>query len=135
MHSPTHPPSLRIGRRLGSVTLRTWQTKHRGPLAIHASRGQGWDERGRELLAKLGTPAPDELPRGVVELVDVVRVDDLFIAAEIKNSPHAFGPYCWVLRNPRILTEPIPYKGSLAIFEVPDKLLGELYMTGIAGAL
>ncbi len=28
--------------------------------------------------------------------------------------------YCWLLRNPIALKEPIQYKGQLGIFEIPD---------------
>lgn len=106
---------------------RTWKTRYRGPLAIHASRGTGWDASGRELLAKLGTPAPDELPRGallgVVDLVDVVELGTLLVPAWVKDCAHAFGPYCWILENPRPLPAAVPYLGSLQLFDVPDHLL------------
>jgi hypothetical protein len=48
---------------------------------------------------------------GAVEVVDCVR-----------THPSAFfvGPYGFVLRNPVILPKPVPFKGMLGFFDVPD---------------
>ena len=49
---------------------------------------------------------------GVVDVVDCVRVE------EVAGQPYAYGPWCWVLENPRRI-EPVAWRGSLSLFEVP----------------
>ncbi|ETR75056.1 hypothetical protein X566_20045 [Afipia sp. P52-10] len=51
---------------------------------------------------------------GTVEIVDVVTAH---------SSPWFFGPYGLVLREPRPFKNPIPYKGALGFFDVPDRIL------------
>gem|GEM_PF-3309226 len=43
-----------------------------------------------------------------------------------QNSPSIWaeaGAWHWMLANPRAFANPIPYKGKLGLFEVPDSLL------------
>jgi len=114
------------------VDNRTWATRHRGPLLIHAGRGNGRaDAEARAILERLGVEVPDDehVPRGVllgtVELVDVVRLDerrqpDLFNLQSAIPDPQslATGPVCWILENPRPLAEPIPCLGRQGLFNV-----------------
>jgi hypothetical protein len=53
---------------------------------------------------------------GTVEIVDCVR-----------SHPSAFfvGEYGFVLRNPISLPVPVPLKGALGLFDVPDGLIGD----------
>lgn len=99
------------------VENRTWRTRYRGPLAIHAARrlDEVYVPRFADLLAEIGLP--EDYPRGglvgMVELVDVVTASD---------SPWFCGPYGFVLANPR----PLPFvtcRGLPGIFEVPDNVL------------
>ena len=39
------------------------------------------------------------------------------------DSPWAFGPYCWVLGDFRLLARPIPWKGALGLWEIPEHIL------------
>jgi hypothetical protein len=76
-----------------------------------------------------------ELPLGAI--VATVTVDQCCemtadsIAALRASDPdeHAFGNYqpgrfAWVLRDVERLAEPVPWKGSQGIFEVPNEALG-----------
>lgn len=106
-----------------SVENRTWRTRHRGPLLIHASSSRKWLKP--KLLSNwqhaYGTPLPSiqELPFGAiigqVELVDCVPID----AMEPGNA-WAVGPWCWILANP-VVTTPIPCKGRTLLFKVSDE--------------
>jgi hypothetical protein len=51
---------------------------------------------------------------GSVEIVDCVR-----------RHPSAFfvGKYGFVLRDPVILAKPVPFKGALGFFDVPEGLI------------
>jgi len=51
---------------------------------------------------------------GIVTIIDFV---------EHHPSPWFFGPYGFVLKNPSLFRMPIPYKGQLKIFDVPDEVI------------
>lgn len=106
------------------IENRSWTTKYRGSLLVHASMGmtksQYWDtmafiyDRDKPLLPHgLQVPGVGELQRGgIIGSVDVV---DCVSASE---SGWFMGEFGLVLRNP----EPLPfqpYKGSLGLFKVP----------------
>jgi hypothetical protein len=62
---------------------------------------------------------PDELPAGAivgsVEIVDCVQ---------ISRSKWAIrGQWHRILKNPRALAKPIPFKGALGFIRVPDRIL------------
>lgn len=111
---------------------RTWRTRHRGPLLIHASKstsGLGhW--HAEEWEGQFGC----ELPRradlafralvGIVDVIDCVRIED--VPRDHPGRRWAEGPWCWVLANPRPFAEPIPYRGRQLLFEVPDEVLAGL---------
>lgn len=106
------------------IENRSWATKYRGPLLVHASMGatksQYWDamafiyDREKPLLPHdFKVPALEELQRGgIIGRVDVVDC----VAAS--DSGWFMGEFGLVLRNP----EPLPFrlfKGSLGLFKVP----------------
>lgn len=108
------------------VENRKWTTKYRGPLLIHAS--QGFDKGHYRWIVdndnRLCTFIPEESSPvfvhgaliGVVNLVQVVRVH---------GSRWFFGPYGFCLRDAREFKEPIPYRGALNLFYVPDEVVKE----------
>jgi hypothetical protein len=112
------------------VENRTWWTKYRGPLAIHA--GLKFDRFGIEVAAERGIKLPPlgAIPAGVIlgaiDLVDVVEysgpqqllVDDAY---GLRRDPWARGPVCWILRNPRPLPEPVPARGFPGLWEWDGK--------------
>ena len=59
---------------------------------------------------------------GTVELVDVV-------IPPIRRLPEswAVGPYCLVFRNPQLFDDPIPHKGRLSIYTLPDETAMEVH--------
>ena len=105
-----------------TIENRTWTTRYRGPLLIHASNTfdhdaiDFWVGRCSELehvipLEERGYPKGALV--GIADLVEVVyqSVDPWFV-----------GPYGFVLANARPL-EPIPYRGQLKLFSVPTSLI------------
>jgi hypothetical protein len=118
---------------------RSWKTKHRGPLLIHA--GRTFSDKAREcsaaepirgILKRAGIRSPTDLPRGVllgtITLDDCVPTDEVTYAT-VDEREFAFGDFrpghwAWKVSNPIALAVPIPYHGVLGIFDVPDEVLG-----------
>ena len=121
------------------IENRSWPTRLRGRVLIHAAKGMTRDEHAdaiafavrainadprnagsprRTTLRDLGF-AFGELPRGAiigsVEIVDCVTDSD---------SPWFVGRYGFVLRDPRPLPV-FPYRGALGLFGVPRAALVE----------
>lgn len=108
------------------VENRTWATKHRGRLAIHAAANSAAarksDAIARQTLAAVGIEVPEEVTSGAllgtVELVDIVEAADDRVAGDHL----ATGPLCWMLEDPRPLSEPVPMKGQQSIWPVDSAL-------------
>jgi len=104
------------------VENRTWTTKYRGPLLIHASKT--WDREGdlwiRETFPGLLPMflAPKERVLGVI----LGRVDLVDVVTEM-DSPWFFGTFGFVLENPVEFRTPIPWTGALGLFDVPDHVM------------
>jgi hypothetical protein len=93
---------LHLGK---DVENRSWPTRYRGPLLIHAGL------RVEPIQLGVALPLPTGAVLGVVELVACVR-----------DAPSQWAmPNCWhwILRNPRALKRPIPWSGRLGLFEIP----------------
>ncbi len=99
------------------VENRTWATSYRGPLLVHAGLAldPGYD-RAAALARDLGIdlPAAADLPRGAI----VGRVD---VVGCVRWHPSRWfeGPYAFVLANAAAI-DPIPMRGMLGLFNVPD---------------
>jgi len=110
------------GRR--TIEPRTWQTNYRGRIAIHASQTVG-----EEACVAYGLD-PAKVARGAllgtVELVDILPLDERGWEAlreqhlSLRDFP---GPmFGWQLEAPQRLPQPIPMRGRMSLFNVPDDL-------------
>jgi hypothetical protein len=102
-----------------NIENRTWATKYRGPILIHASKGMTRDEYedaadfacftcGAQEMAPFET-----LQRGGI--VGRARIVDCVTASD---SPWFCGPFGFVLED----IEPLPFRplrGALGFFDVP----------------
>jgi len=132
------------------LETRSWQTSHRGLLAIHAS--QQIDETAkiitsaqpfRKYLEPQGFDRWDKLPRGAVigfcHLLDCINCDHPS-ARTLWHTPdeQAFGDFragrwAWLMASepnqtpptPLVVSPPIPWKGKLSVFDLPDELFPE----------
>lgn len=102
------------------IENRSWNTKYRGPLLIHAAKGMTVDEYefcflyARDRLILL--PTPQALPRGgIVGIADIVGVTDKPL------SRWFMGPLGFELANQKPLPF-VPYRGALGLFDVPDEV-------------
>jgi hypothetical protein len=95
------------------VENRTWRSRRRGRVILHASRTL--DIAGLERLRALGFEVPDALPMGAY--VGEITITDCLPVAEC-TSPWAWGPWCYTLADPSPYETPIPARGRLGFFPV-----------------
>jgi hypothetical protein len=117
------------------IETRSWSTRHRGELLIHASMGKA----GALLTSEppFSTYISDfkQLPFGAiigqVTLVDVVRVDQLPLSGAAINhlslEERAFGDYtngryAWLFEEAIQFSRPVPILGNLGLWEYNGEL-------------
>lgn len=106
------------------VENRDWFTSYRGPVLIHAGKSRSWLR-----------PFGDSLPTsdmafgsivGVANLADCLDIDEIDDRKHddkypwIVDHPHTEGPWCWVLTLVRRFASPVPCRGALGLFDVPE---------------
>lgn len=108
------------------IETRSWSTKCRGPLAIHAGRTvpsmEFFTPRVEKALWNEDTPFGKVI--AIAELVDCVEMTNDRIAAwremygddEIAFGHFEQGRYAWILANVRGI-EPVPAKGRQRLWE------------------
>lgn len=115
------------------IETRSWSTKYRGPLAIHASKKLTEDQRLLCLsepfystLTNIGISVINfNFPLGAVvstcNLVDCIKMTPEFIESikspELDFGVYAVGRYAWILEDIKSLDKPIPAKGALSLWE------------------
>lgn len=129
------------------LETRSWATKHRGPLAIHASQGKpSWarkvceeDHHIRLILDAHGLTF-DTLPRGVIlgicDVKGMLKINergtgvksghidpDHLQPVERACGDYTAGRWAWQLQRRRPLAEPVPCNGALSVWEVPADIV------------
>jgi prepilin-type processing-associated H-X9-DG protein len=112
------------------VENRTWTTRHRGRLLIHAGKSNAWWADGsravRELWPDYGVERFEHELRGcIIGFVELIHCTQWSPANAARLGPWAFGPWCWELANPVMFGTAIPYRGSMGLFDVPLDVVGE----------
>lgn len=108
------------------IENRDWPTKFRGTIYLHASKWYVhqdvvddvyFAERTCGIQPYSTNPYEHLKPNGgcIVGKVDIVD------CVEESDSPWFSGRYGFVLKNPVPFAKPIPLKGALGFFEVPDE--------------
>jgi len=118
-----------------TVENRSWPTKYRGSMVIHAgvNRADYRDVVKTMGLARLqhdcGVPELTDADFGV--LMAIVNIVDCVPLAEVKEEDqlYADGPWCWILRDPRPIV-PIEFTGKLGLFTLPDDVADQIELTG-----
>jgi hypothetical protein len=123
------------------IETRSWSTRYTGPLAVHSSAKfpPGFYDicdapPFRLALARLGL-APGRLPLGAVlgtvEMIGCVTTDRLLEDGldELEQAFGDYGPlrYGFPLRAARPLPRPIPCRGELWLWDVPEAVLKEIH--------
>lgn len=132
--SMTQPWASLLATGQKQIETRSWRTKYRGFVAIHAATrfppsatGLFWQPPFRGALTSAGIREFHQLKTGAIiglcELVDCVRTEE--IRDQLPQLELAFGDYsdrrwAWICKGPMLLECPITCKGSLSLWAVPD---------------
>lgn len=120
------PWAYSIASGLKDIENRTWQTSHRGWLAIHAASAAadaGEDAQCAQLLGAAGVAAPptEHLVRSAI--IAVVFLEDVLPPDTPLESPWAQpGCFHWLLRDARPLKVPVPCSGSRDVWKLSEEL-------------
>jgi hypothetical protein len=132
------PWSWAISHGPKRIENRTWGRSYRGPLAIHA--GKGWDWYGGDSplvwdawrdagwdVYRLDPDHPAMTLGAVVAVADLVDICSESASQSMRTEMRcrcgkwaARGQYHWKLANVRPLAEPVPCRGSLGLWTLPD---------------
>ena len=142
----TQPWATLVALGENTIETRSWSTRYRGALAIHAAKALPAEARAlcdqdpyRSVLGRGGYASPGALPRGAV--IALAQLDDVvaFTRTSLREtragsargllpeheadfgdfSPGRFG---FVLSHVQPLSTPVPAKGMLGLWEVPASL-------------
>jgi activating signal cointegrator 1 len=118
------------GQRLKAIETRSWATKHRGTLAIHAAKTfPKWAKDFAMAERTLGR-IPERLSFGciigIVTILAMRRVDRCeLVPIEKLYGDYSPGRWGWLTCDPILFKDPIPWKGQQGTFNVPDEIIKE----------
>ena len=139
----TQPWASLVAIGENTIETRSWSTRYRGRLAIHAAKGFPADARAlcqrqsyRAVLVRHGYASADDLPLGCVIAVAILEDVLAFDRSSLRGvrerarrgelpeheadfgdfSPGRFG---FVLRDVRRLAVPVPARGMLGLWTLP----------------
>lgn len=137
------PWATLIALGLKQFETRSWATKHRGPLAIHAGKNLDFLAycEFSKVLELHGYKSMKDLPTGAViatanliECHKVIKQDRCEEAetdkgAIITGKEFLYGFYeegrcAWELTNVQVLPKPVPAKGQLSLWNWDEKVTG-----------
>lgn len=143
----TQPWATLVAIGAKRIETRSWGTKYRGPLAIHAAKGWtkeavrlSFGEPFRSVLAGAGYKLYSQMPRACIvatcELVSVIQIkpihsitgwkwtgtDGATYDFPLDKQEMFFGDYgddryAWLLHNVQRLAKPVPARGALGLWE------------------
>jgi hypothetical protein len=142
----TQPWATLVALGENTIETRSWSTRYRGALAIHAARAFPAEARAlceeepyRSVLARGDHASPDALPRGAV--IALAQLDDViaFTRASQRETrarsargllprheadfgDFSAGRFGFVLSHVQRLSAPVPAKGMLGLWDVPAAL-------------
>jgi hypothetical protein len=124
------------------IETRSWSTKYRGPLLIHASKKMGREQK--ELIKSFpfweALQNLKELPLGkiigYVNLDRVISTNDGILKDAVGNEERDFGDYSpnrygWLLSKPAAFTNLFPAKGSLGLWDFDYRICRQCGCTDV----
>ncbi len=118
-----------IANGFKDIENRSWPTKYRGVILIHAGKepyggsNQAAVTTARELCKANGALAHEEQVPEVFDYGGIVGIAQIADCVDRHHSPWFFGPYGFVLTN----AKPLPYvpcRGTLSLWEADVQTLG-----------
>ncbi len=100
------------------VENRSWSTRHRGTLFIHA--GTAFGRIGYQQLVQQGLQPPE--PDGFIHGAIIGQVDLVDCVADAQSRWAVPGAWHWILRDPRPLDRPYGSRGKLGLWRPPAGL-------------
>jgi hypothetical protein len=106
------------------VEVRSWATPYRGPIWIHT--GQKLDSHANERFNE-----HDLFRGGIIGCAELWGIRPFSAKSweawrphHLDNSPfdEELAKYGWILRNPKLLDRPIPLKGMIGLFKLPESV-------------
>lgn len=126
----TQPWASLMHLREKTIETRSWPTKYRGELVIHAAKGfPSWAREqcvdpvfARSLNHMPASTLPLSRLLCVVELIDCVRTEDLPLQTvkEYAFGDYSEGRFAWITRYVRALDDDRIVKGALGIWTITD---------------
>lgn len=108
-----------------TIENRTWRTRKLGPMVIHAAKSRTGVAGNVLWLRNHGIDCPDADALDYGCIVGLIRVETCLDMSEVEPGMFVEGPVCWVLKEPRAIERPIPYKGQQGLFRVPRDLVAD----------
>lgn len=107
------------------IENRSWPTKYRGLLVIHAGKSRAWLEGDEKKMPFVfGAVLATCRLAACVHFDNGTEKDRLAkLHPQLLDARHCFGPWCWVLEDVRRLADPIPWPGSQGLFNFPSDVL------------
>jgi hypothetical protein len=96
------------------IENRTWSTRFRGPVLIHAAKG--WSPSARQDLKDLRAFMDITIPYERLYFGAILGVASISGCVEESDSEWFNGPYGFTLEHVRRLPAPIPCRGALGFF-------------------
>lgn len=123
------PWATAIAIGIKRVETRHWHTSYTGPLAIHAAKRWGPQEREFASIEHALGRLPKRIPLGAIvataTLVECRRTEDVVQslgAIERMYGNYSPGRFAWVLADVVALQTPIAFRGAQGFFNVPDDI-------------
>ena len=121
----TQPWATLVALGYKQIETRSWTTKYRGKLYIHAAKGFPRDAKEfASEEAALGR-IPKRIPLGAIvataRLVDVRKTEEVSLeisGLERRLGDYYPGRYAWLLEDIEPQPEPIPWRGALGLFNI-----------------
>lgn len=99
------------------IENRDWKRSIRGNFLIHTGKSPD-----REGMADYPNIPGAEVRGAIVGMAELYDIKAFLDISQYSSMRHAFGPWCFMLRNIKRLDNPIPYRGELGFFGVPDSV-------------
>ena len=117
------PWATLVAEGIKKYEFRSWKTKYRGKLLIHA--GAGVDKKELKRFEKLNLEYPSKRIVAEVELEDCLELDDELNNKIIGEKNIAYGDkrrsgYAWKLKNVKKLNIDKTINGKLGLWNIDD---------------